>query len=160
MRYCLLILLFVVLSCSKEDRYRYEFAGAWNMVSLDQTFYVNGEVDSTASYTDCGVWLLEDNSSSTYNNLHYVLDQAWPLSFSNFLISAGLSATEGNTYWYTDYTTQDRLTVHEELYLGAAWEIFTVVKLKRNKLTLQYVQADAVNNQSLAYKEVFVLERM
>ena len=152
---------FIILftSCGKADLVRYDFAGAWNMVSLHQEFYTNNQVDSTKDYTDLGVWLLTDNNSDTYNEMEYEMNTAWPFGFSSFLQSAGLPAEGGATFWYTDRTAQ-RLTVHEDLFIGSAYQIFTVNKVKRNKIEIQFVTADGTNAQYLSYKETFVLERL
>jgi hypothetical protein len=161
MRGILIILILPVLffSCDKESKIRYKFAGVWNMTELEVEYFTNNTLDSSYSDSDLGTWLLTDNGATTFNDFHFIHTKTPPPSFSSFAIAGGLSFDDDYASWYSDATTDNRFTIHKELYIGAVYVIYTVLEMKKNKLVLQYVQADSSNPEYLKYKEVITFKR-
>lgn len=161
MRYVFVIVsLLILFSCRKEAKIRYRFAGAWNIEEVAVSYYSNNQPDSTRTITNLGTWLMTDNSSDSFNGLDYLHKQEPPKSFRDFAIAGGLPFYEGSTIWYTDNATDHRLTISEPLWVGSVYIVFTVVKSKKNRFTLQYIEVDAVNPEYIGYKEIWTFKRV
>ena len=149
----------LLASCRKEAKIRYRFAGVWNITELEVSYYTNNQTDSSYKETNVGTWLMSDNISDSYNILEYHHEKEPPKSFRELAIIAGISLYEGSMGWYTDNTTDHRLTITKPLYVGAVYIVFTVVKSKKNRFVLQYIEPDAGNPEYVGYKEIWTFQR-
>lgn len=147
----------LTLSCSKEDRIRHNIAGVWELSSLEYSYYSNGSLDSTNTINNFGYWIMEDNHSTLFNG--FIYDQTYcPRGLSYVLAANSLDRFNGSIDWYSDLESNNRFTVWKGDGYIDHYSIYTITKSKKNKITLQYIIQDTIQDQ-IYYKEILELKR-
>lgn len=154
----ILLVIVCASACSKEDRVRYKMSGVYDMVSIEATYYTDGEVDSVKTIEDNGQWALEDNGLNPHNRILYKHEKVNPRSIANICNGLGRSAEEGELDWYLDDGDTERFTIWGTDGYGDLNSMFTVTTFRKGKIVLQYVDADGANPRDVKYMEVITLK--
>jgi len=142
-------------SCHKEEIDRYRLAGPWELKTLELTFFdESGNVDSTSTISGAGVLQLWDTDA--YDNICDYEFSAPPPSFAYFAGQAQMDPLLGKCWWVAGPGSTDRLTLWAEAPSIDPFVLYTVTDLKRNSMTLTYVQTNS--NGNMVMKEVWKME--
>jgi len=155
---CIAVIAFLISGCEKDNKYRHQMSGVWNIESISMEYYTDGNPDSTASVSDAGVWLLTDNALDPYNIMEYE-HTCTPPSL-NYVLGGlpALQPSDGELDWYP--AGEERLTIWaiDPNGITESFVIYTVQKLRKNTMELIFIIPESTSH--IAYKEVLVLKRI
>ena len=149
--------LLLLFSCRKEEKRAYKYAGTWEIKSIEVKNYTDRgkTVSSTKTLTNPGTMLLVNTTDNDFDienqYCKFTFTGEIPQSIVNFCARAGLTAKEFEAHYSAGPHSNDRLTIWAELALLHELEIYTVKKITRDKLELNFVGTDI--NGDMIYEE-------
>lgn len=155
------LLACLLLSCTKEDKVRNQFAGAWEVEKITISHFANGQDSASEVYENCGTWSLFDNgmAGNTFNESYLILNEPVPIVFLGSLEVQPNGRYEGFVDWGS-VDKDDKRILFEIPDGGSGRDIaLTVEKINRNKLVFFYFTLDPQNNDNMQELQRFELKR-
>ncbi|MBS3914564.1 MAG: hypothetical protein KG003_08695 [Bacteroidetes bacterium] len=143
------LIAFLQISCYREAKYPYQFAGTWKIENVEIKHYSDSgrTIDTVINMVNPGLMQLTNLTESYFENSNQLASFNFPEnipgSMYNFCGESGITNRKNFSVWYVagPHGTE-RLSFWYELNIGNSIVIYTVKKLTRNKLELGFTETD------------------
>jgi len=150
----LMLVTITMMACSKEDKFRRQLSGVYEVQEYRQEFYNDGELSNTNSISDFGSIGLYDNDINPYNSISENLDTLPHSWYQNGVGVNGLPVG-----WYTDEVNGETLNFFSEKESGESFFMtFTIEHGKGKKA--EWVYVEITPSGKLKYKEIWKVRKL
>jgi hypothetical protein len=143
-----------MMSCSKEDKFRRQLSGVYEVQEYRQEFYNDGELSNTTSINDFGSIGLYDNDINPYNSISENLDTL-PHSWDQ----NGVGVNGLTVGWYTDEVNGETLNFFSEKDNGESFFMTFTIEHGKGK-NAEWVYVEITPFGKLKYKEIWKVRKM